>query len=273
MASLWARLRKARRVYGFAPFTQSLCESVLDRVERLDEPVLVNVQDISNRLDGKEVRYGDVAQDITPCHPELWLEFITLRSCSRVGIWVSRIDCSLIPKAIADEFPIPDNTRFLIQFTTLIEHDIAAAIASMVFVYIGDTGTPLADFHVHMKEWEQQSLSMYVLGCEVLTTMNTRGTRIEPPLDKPSVRVVKPNRAPCSVWHTIHIPKFRSEPLGLPSADEVVEKREHWVRAHRADYREGKGLFGRIHGLVWIPEHRRGNPELGTVKQIFEVSR
>lgn len=96
---------------------------------------------------------------------------------------------------------------------------------------------------------------------------------MEPPIPGGPVQIVKPDRWPSSVWHTIHIPRFPhpSQPLNGDVTPEVLEKREHWVRAHRADYRNGKGLFGRIHGLIWVPEHRRGNPELGTVKQSFEV--
>ena len=30
-------------------------------------------------------------------------------------------------------------------------------------------------------------------------------------------------------------------------------------------------MFGRVKALVWVPEFRRGNPELGTVKQSFTV--
>ena len=107
---------------------------------------------------------------------------------------------------------------------------------------------------------------------EVVTIMNTRGTRIEPPLNKPPCEVMKPNRPPHSVWHTIHLPHFQPPPLQDAIIDgPVLEKREHWVRAHRKDYRDGKGLFGRIKALVWVPEFQRGNPELGTVMQSYRV--
>ena len=40
-----------------------------------------------------------------------------------------------------------------------------------------------------------------------------------------------------------------------------------WVRGHYADYRNGAGLFGnpKLRCVFWIPEHQRGNAELGDV--------
>jgi hypothetical protein len=43
--------------------------------------------------------------------------------------------------------------------------------------------------------------------------------------------------------------------------------RRFWVRGHYADYRDGAGLFGnsKLRCVLWIPEHQRGNSELGDV--------
>lgn len=46
----------------------------------------------------------------------------------------------------------------------------------------------------------------------------------------------------------------------------------HLVRAHIADYREGKGLFGKYRGLVWKSAHRRGYERLGVVSKTYEPS-
>lgn len=77
-----------------------------------------------------------------------------------------------------------------------------------------------------------------------------------------------PNKVvPATVWHEIVItsePKIRYMGKGIFERDES-EIRAHWIRGHYADYRKGNGLFGRIHGVFWIPEHRRGNEELGQV--------
>jgi hypothetical protein len=109
--------------------------------------------------------------------------------------------------------------------------------------------------------------------CNILTTINTLGTRIEPPFNPTATQIIKPSRPPCSVWHTIHLPRFAAPPLAdAEVSPEVLERREHWVRAHRRDYRRGGGMFGRIKALVWVPEYQRGNAELGTVKQSYRVA-
>jgi hypothetical protein len=53
---------------------------------------------------------------------------------------------------------------------------------------------------------------------------------------------------------------------------EAVEQCEHWCPAHRAAYRKGT-LVREDSRLIWVPNHKRGNAELGTVKQDFCVKR
>lgn len=55
------------------------------------------------------------------------------------------------------------------------------------------------------------------------------------------------------------------------SAIEAMRNRLHTVRGHFADYRAGKGLFGRIKGRFWIPAHTRGDAELGEVRKDYSV--
>jgi hypothetical protein len=117
----------------------------------------------------------------------------------------------------------------------------------------------------------QPALLRLRMVCDALTSINTCGTTMRPPFES-HAQVVKPDRAPCSVWHTIQIPRFHHPlPPGTVVSPEVLERREHWVRAHRRDYRHGAGMFGRVKALVWVPEYQRGNPELGTVQQSYEV--
>ena len=84
----------------------------------------------------------------------------------------------------------------------------------------------------------------------------------------------KPNpKRPCSVWHTIHIPKYGSDTTqttGTSVCREAEERRERWIRACRKDYRRN-GLFGKIFKLVYVPEHKVGNPNLGTIVHKFVV--
>ena len=45
----------------------------------------------------------------------------------------------------------------------------------------------------------------------------------------------------------------------------------HLRRGHFKDYREGKGLFGRIKGLFWCPATTVGRVEEGIIKKTYEV--
>lgn len=45
----------------------------------------------------------------------------------------------------------------------------------------------------------------------------------------------------------------------------------HLVRASIADYRNGRGLFGKYKCLVWRPAHRRGYQRLGVVAKTYEA--
>lgn len=56
---------------------------------------------------------------------------------------------------------------------------------------------------------------------------------------------------------------------GLESAG--LSRALHIVRGHFADYREGRGLFGRHHALVWMPAHLKGSIQQGIVTKDYDV--
>lgn len=74
-----------------------------------------------------------------------------------------------------------------------------------------------------------------------------------------------------SEWKTLTICKVSVKKTG--TASEVGERmtRQHLVRGHFADYREGAGLFGRLNGLFWISPHAKGNPEHGSIIKDYSV--
>lgn len=102
-----------------------------------------------------------------------------------------------------------------------------------------------------------------------LSRMNCKNVELRP-INEPKFRPHAPNRVvPASVWHEIvitSVPKVRSGGQDIFEKDKQ-EIRAHWIRGHYADYRKGAGLFGnpKLKGLFWIPEHRKGNEELGQV--------
>lgn len=46
----------------------------------------------------------------------------------------------------------------------------------------------------------------------------------------------------------------------------------HLVRAHIADYRRGRGLFGKYRQLVWVSAHTRGHARLGAIAKTYAAS-
>jgi hypothetical protein len=45
----------------------------------------------------------------------------------------------------------------------------------------------------------------------------------------------------------------------------------HLVRGHLADYRTGKGLFGKFRTVVWVPMHTRGHQKVGVVAKSYDA--
>jgi hypothetical protein len=233
-----------------------------------NRPKLVNVNEYLKVWVQIEQGSNLLDMDGTPSFPQMWFEWI----------WESGREGMLVTRCPAMDDPnVPKGARFLVGFLLVTEKMGRLIFNWRLVFHIDHLGRKLGglaldgegEAHFSDQSW----LRLYFI-CDVLTTMNTRGTRIEPPFDSPQARVVKPDRVPCSVWHTIHIPRVPHPPLiGVEKTPEVLERREHWVRATRRDYRFGNGMFGRIKALIWVPEHKRGNPDLGTVCSSYEVKR
>lgn len=46
----------------------------------------------------------------------------------------------------------------------------------------------------------------------------------------------------------------------------------HICRGHFADYREGRGLFGKYQGVFWIPQHLRGSVQQGITSKDYHIT-
>lgn len=55
-------------------------------------------------------------------------------------------------------------------------------------------------------------------------------------------------------------------------AGEALPLALHGVRGHFADYRDGRGLFGKHRGLYYINQHLRGKAEAGEVVKDYSVA-
>lgn len=57
----------------------------------------------------------------------------------------------------------------------------------------------------------------------------------------------------------------------LRGPEDMSQKRLHLVRGHFADYTEGSGLFGKLHGKYYIAPHVRGSVARGIVTKDYRV--
>jgi hypothetical protein len=107
--------------------------------------------------------------------------------------------------------------------------------------------------------------------------MNCANVELVPVPGQGHSRCHRHDRPPSSVWHEIKVtsvPKQRRQHATVAPDGEHRDVRFHWVRGHYADYTKGVGLFGnpKLRAVFWIPEHRAGNEELGTVIPSYAVS-
>lgn len=276
MSSLWKLIHKGRGIrYDSGKYSEADADQIFRKVME-SQPHLVNIsqqaveyfRDTSRNLDFTDF-------DATPCFSHLWMEWNLTRRC---GALVHRCPATQelddfirsTGKKMTPSFP---GSKYRVQFLFFTESEGYPDFHGLACFYIDAMGHPLTGYDISAAQEDRDGVmgTAFMLA-DVLTTMNTAGTRIEPPFEDRHTQIVKPDRPPFSVWHTIHLPKFARPPLvGATVSPEILERREHWVRGHRRDYRNGPGMFGRIKALIWVPEFERGNPELGTVRQTHKV--
>ena len=74
------------------------------------------------------------------------------------------------------------------------------------------------------------------------------------------------------IYKTLIIdPKKASKKYEDPGEKTGEKRRLHICRGHFKDFTEGPGLFGKYHGIYWVPSHTRGDNKLGTVYKDYEV--
>jgi len=271
MASLWSLVRKRQISYALNTFSNESARAIAQQLLTGPPPKLVNLSDFASTWDDDDGAFDMDAMDATPCFPRMWFEWS--RNAERTAAFVGRHTLDEVAKLIHLDAPAPADARFFLQMVFLHEQNGAPVLRGAALFYIDRLGCLTGSIHeICTDDIRGHIATCALLVCEALTNINTQGTRIEPPFDSKPVQIVKPDRAPCSVWHTIHLPNFAHPPLvdGIISP-EVLERREHWVRGHRRDYRRGAGMFGRVKALIWVPEFQRGNAELGTVQQAYEI--
>lgn len=83
----------------------------------------------------------------------------------------------------------------------------------------------------------------------------------------------KSGKLPLVKVHTLEIeaPGIRKIGEKPETSGESSKKALHLVRGHLADYRDGKGLFGKYKGVFWMPPHMRGSVDNGIVKKRYSI--
>lgn len=70
----------------------------------------------------------------------------------------------------------------------------------------------------------------------------------------------------------VEVPGKRAIGSSPANASETSSRPLHLVRGHLADYRDGKGLFGKHKGVYYIPSHMRGDIDNGVIKKRYRVT-
>lgn len=127
--------------------------------------------------------------------------------------------------------------------------------------------------HPVMPQWAAPNHLPYAL--KALSAMHQRCPveRVEPGHDQRR-RAERKERVHLHDYYLLKVKRTQPERLadfaqiGQP---ERTRPREHRVRGHFRFYTEERKLFGRVAGMVWVPEHERGTDELGTIRKDYEV--
>jgi hypothetical protein len=220
----------------------------------------VDITSIGEDIDRAELQSADAVKtgirlpDIpcTPPFPLMWLEFT-----GEFAVSVVREEVNGTRRVLLVHFGLSGD---------------GIPIGPLAMYGIGlDDGGGCGDYTEEVfvgDEFSDKLFSRSFIAMHSLARMNCRNVKLEA-IDGP--KLVPRHQArpiPASVWHKIiisDVPKQQTTGRDASGRDEHLI-RSHWVRGHYADYRKS-GLFGRpqSRGIYWIPEHKRGNEELGQV--------
>lgn len=212
--------------------------------------------------------FWDLLGDVTPPFRNMWLEGKILGE--KVGIQVRREEVLRTP----DGRPC----RWEVQFYPWREHQ-GDAIGALyrASVFLSESGDPFAQKQMVFYEsqnqavlddWEEALQVMVFSACHALSKMNCRNVELKA-ASEAKIRQNRPLKVLASIWHTIHLREdvLRVQSTGRSAFDTApdTQHRAFWVRGHYTDYRNGPGHFGNPNRRyrLWIPEHERGNKELG----------
>lgn len=284
MASLLSKLRDGKCLNTDGGVPPAAFEEII-RLALHHETIHVNAQAIVDSYRGRvpKADLREDLEDVTPPFANMWIEHFL--AGNRIACLFQRFE--MLPEEIS-EFEVASSEqkygdgpyRHKIQIWIFIEVDGRVNLLGLMFLVTDEFGQiafapRFRSFSVARDVNLPATFSSLVFfALEAIVRMNTQGTIL--------VRIPGQQRRPCRlrpleaaacVWHEVVItPEIivhTGEAVSMSS--EAAERREYWVRACRRDYRKGRGLFGLHKALVWIPEHKRGNPDLGSEIPEFRI--
>ena len=256
--SLVSLLRKGRYLY-MDPHLPTIHEQILD-----PRTVKVNVTGVMSDMVETHDTSTDAFADFrripaaVPPFPMMWLEGRYENSHLSYGYLLNRRTVSEISVSVC------------------LEHEAQCGLNLFWFLLHLDTDGRLDGVTHSLPEADDNEghrlllvvsvlsvlLSLARMNCRNVTLRQTSSAQQRKRGKKP------PSKPPATVWHEIvisSVPKSRStsNTRTWGSDDSII--RLHRVRGHFEDYSQGKGLFGKIKGVFWMPDHERGSKSAGEV--------
>jgi hypothetical protein len=81
----------------------------------------------------------------------------------------------------------------------------------------------------------------------------------------------KANKPAVTKFYTMQIQPMRKILHDAAEAGGSLQKALHICRGHFKDYRDGRGLFGKVQGLFWWEQTLRGSKEQGVVSKEYKL--
>jgi hypothetical protein len=267
---------------------QKHTRQVLDLLSEPQLPVLL-LDNVADYLyTGSDQEHWDLRDDfpnLAPPYPQFWAEHrmptkihsrekgdtdvTRFVQHGRIGALITAVD----PKQARIEGPVPENVRWILWCELFVDYgDRAMGIQGShgaVFFAIDSegvlvdrpwmqsfTGGQHADEMRSYISWFNPTLlAISFLHCKNVTVVDNR---VPVPLAK-KYRARHGGASPCS-YKTLVIEPLKKILRSEGQSDRVgVQKALHICRGHFKDYREGRGLFGKYHQLVWQPSIVRGS--------------
>jgi len=166
------------------------------------------------------------------------------------------------------EYPTYD-----VAFFDDLDNDI---VADIVNIYITKEGQYAGLLDINMRNnpeslyYEKNLQPLF----SFLRLMNIANIHIQTfPLEKATQKHLIKNKSNQTHYRilTVQKPSWQKKSKQKNLSEYHNDLPLHQVRGHLADYRNGKGLFGKYSIRVWVPDHCRGNKEYGEIKKGYKV--